>query len=101
MKFGMAQPLIRREDRRFLTGTGRYVADILPKGALQAFFLRSDHAHGEIRNLDLAVARAAPGVHLVLSAPELLAAGVTLAMKGERIDTRGGGKGAGPARPVL
>ena len=42
-----------------------------------------------------------PGVHLVLTADDLLAAGVKLGMKGERIDTRDGGKGAGPERPVL
>lgn len=42
LRFGMAQPLKRREDVRFLTGTGRYVADLVPQGALWAAFLRSD-----------------------------------------------------------
>ena len=101
MKFGLSQPLIRREDVRFLTGKGRYVADLVPQGALHAVFLRSDYPHGEIVNLDLSAARAAPGVHLVLSAEDLEAAGVLLGMKGERIKTRDGGKGAGPDRPVL
>ncbi|MGL4238713.1 xanthine dehydrogenase family protein molybdopterin-binding subunit [Tabrizicola sp.] len=101
MKFGLAQPLKRREDVRFLTGKGRYVADLVPQGALWAVFLRSDHAHGEIVSLDVEEARAAPGVHLVLTAADLQAAGVKLGMKGERIETRDGGKGAGPERPVL
>ncbi len=101
MKFGMAQPLVRREDVRFLTGQGRYVADLVPADALQAVFLRSDHAHGKIVSLDLSAARAAPGVHLVLAADDLEAAGVTLGMKGERVDTRDGGLGAAPERPVL
>ncbi|MBL9051717.1 MAG: xanthine dehydrogenase family protein molybdopterin-binding subunit [Tabrizicola sp.] len=101
MKFGLAQPLKRREDVRFLTGQGRYVADLVPQGALWAAFLRSDHAHGEILSLDVSEARAAPGVHLVLTAADLVAVGVKLGMKGERIETRGGGKGAGPERPVL
>ena len=100
MKFGLAQQLTRREDVRFLTGTGRYVADLVPKGALVAVFLRSDHPHGEIAGLDLTAARAAPGVLLVLAAADLEAAGVTLGMKGERIETAGG-LGAGPERPVL
>jgi len=100
MKFGMAQPLLRREDVRFLTGAGRYVADLVPKGALVAVFLRSDYPHGEIVRLDLTAARAAPGVHLVLAAADLEAAGVTLAMKGERIRTADG-LGAAPERPVL
>jgi aerobic carbon-monoxide dehydrogenase large subunit len=100
MKFGLSQPLRRREDVRFLTGQGRYVSDIVPEGALWAAFLRSDHAHGEILALDVTEARAAPGVHLVLTAGDLMAAGVKLGMKGERIETPTG-KGAGPERPVL
>ena len=101
MKFGLAQPLRRREDLRFLTGQGRYVADLVPKGALWAAFLRSDQPHGEIRALHVEDARRAAGVHLVLTAADLLAAGVKLGMKGTRIATRGGGTGAGPERPVL
>jgi carbon-monoxide dehydrogenase large subunit len=101
MKFGLAQPLTRREDVRFLTGRGRYVSDLIPAGALWAVFLRSDHAHGEIAELDVSRARIMPGVHLVLTADDLLARHVKLGMKGERIDTRDGGKGAAPERPVL
>jgi CO/xanthine dehydrogenase Mo-binding subunit len=28
MRFGIGQPVTRKEDRRFLTGQGRYIADI-------------------------------------------------------------------------
>jgi carbon-monoxide dehydrogenase large subunit len=101
LKFGMAQPLTRREDIRFLTGKGRYVSDIVPEGALWAAFLRSDYPHGEIVELDVSAARQMPGVHLVLTAADLAARGVKLGMKGERIETRDGGKGAAPERPVL
>jgi carbon-monoxide dehydrogenase large subunit len=101
LKFGMAQPLTRREDVRFLKGQGRYVSDLVPGGALWAVFLRSDHAHGDIVALDVSAARQMPGVHLVLTAADLAARGVKIGMKGERIDTRDGGKGAGPERPVL
>lgn len=101
MKFGLAQPLTRREDRRFLTGQGRYVADLVPAGALWAAFLRSDHPHGDILGLDVAAARAVPGVRLVLTADDLLARGIVLGMKGERVATRDGGLGAAPERPVL
>ena len=34
MKFGRAQPLIRREEVRFVTGKGRFVSDLAPQGAL-------------------------------------------------------------------
>ena len=101
MKFGQAQPARRREDIRFLTGQGRYVDDIAPKGALHAWFLRSDHAHGDITALDVAAARDAPGVHLVLTAEGLRAAGVETGMRFTRVTNWDGSKGAAPARPVL
>ncbi len=100
-KFGSAQPLRRREDMRFLTGTGRYVDDIAPEGALHAVFLRSTIAHGVIAGLDLEAARDVPGVHLVLGAEELAATGIILGMKGARVKNRDGSRGAMTERPVL
>lgn len=100
-KFGRAQPAVRREDLRFLTGAGRYVDDIAPETALHAVFLRSTVAHGRIVRLDLEPARQMPGVHLVLDAAGLEALGVTLGMKGARLTNADGSKGAGPERPVL
>ncbi|MBC2835707.1 xanthine dehydrogenase family protein molybdopterin-binding subunit [Paragemmobacter straminiformis] len=101
MKFGSAQPLRRREDLRFLTGTGRYVDDIAPSDALYAWFVRADVAHAELVGLDLSAARAAPGVHLVVSAADLIAAGVKIGMKFETVENRDGSEGAAPERPVL
>ena len=99
-KFGQAQP-VRREDMRFLTGTGGYVDDTAPEGALTAWFLRADVAHADILSLDVAAARRAPGVHLVLTADDLVAAGVTLGMRFETVENRDGSMGAAPERPVL
>ena len=99
--FGKSQSVRRTEDLRFLTGHGRYVDDIAPTDALHAVFLRSPVAHAEIGGLDVEGARAAPGVHLVLTAADLEAAGVNLAMKSTRVENRDGSKGAGPLRPVL
>lgn len=68
---------IRRfEDARLLTGRGRFVADLDIPGALHAVTLRSPHAHAEIRSIDTAAARAAPGVALVLTAADLAAEGI-------------------------
>lgn len=100
-KFGSAQPLRRREDIRFLTGTGRYVDDIAPESALHAVFLRSTVAHGLITGLDLDAARSVPGVHLVLGADDLAATGIILGMKGARVNNRDGSRGALTERPVL
>ncbi|TCM84575.1 xanthine dehydrogenase family protein molybdopterin-binding subunit [Rhodovulum steppense] len=100
-KFGQSQPGGRIEDRRFLTGQGRYVDDIAPADALHALFLRSPVAHGRIAALDVAAARAAEGVHLVLTAGDLRAAGVTLEMDAALVRNRDGSSGAATARPLL
>ena len=100
-KFGTSQPVTRLEDTRLLTGHGRYIDDIAPEGALFGYVLRSPVAHGEITELDLADAREAPGVHLVLSATDLAAAGLANAMKFSTVKNRDGSDGAAPARPIL
>lgn len=66
-KFGIGQPMPRMEDRRFITGAGRYVDDIDEPDLLRAAFLRSTHAHAEIRMIDMSAARAAPGVVAVFT----------------------------------
>ncbi len=100
-KFGKRQPVKRVEDIRFLTGTGRYVDDIAPENALHAFFLRSPVAHAEITELDVSDARDADGVHLVLTADDLIAAGVSLGMEASLVRNKDGSKGANPERPIL
>jgi carbon-monoxide dehydrogenase large subunit len=100
-KFGKSQPVKRFEDQRFLTGHGRYVDDIAPKGALFAHVLRSTVAHGEITTLDVSAAREAEGVHLVLTLADLEAEGIAVGMDCDPIDTIDGGKGAQPERPIL
>jgi carbon-monoxide dehydrogenase large subunit len=100
-KFGKSQAVKRTEDVRFLTGEGRYVDDIAPAGALHAFFLRAPVAHGVITELDLEQARAAEGVHAVLTVEDLEAAGMKIGLFGSRIENRDGTKAAGPLRPML
>jgi carbon-monoxide dehydrogenase large subunit len=52
----------RREDARLLQGRGAYVADVQRPHALHLAVVRSPHAHARIRAMDLAPARACPGV---------------------------------------
>jgi aerobic carbon-monoxide dehydrogenase large subunit len=70
-KFGFGQSLRRVEDQRFLTGTGRYTADLIPQDALTGFVLRSPHAHARFSFADLATARAMKGVRLVLTGEDV------------------------------
>ena len=100
-KFGKSQPVARVEDQRFLTGHGRYVDDIAPEGSLHAIFFRAPVAHGEITSLDVSEAREMPGVHMVMTAADLDAAGVNTAMPGALAPNRDGTTGAAPKRPVL
>jgi len=61
----------RREDPRLVTGTGTYVDDLRLPGMLCAVILRSPYAHAKIKSIDLARARALPGVVCVLSGADL------------------------------
>ena len=62
----IGQSVGRKEDRRLLTGAGRFTDDINLAGQAYAAFLRSTHAHARITRLDIAAARSAPGVLAVL-----------------------------------
>ena len=66
----MDDKLLRVEDRRFLTGRGRFVDDIHLDRMLQGVFIRSPHAHAEILGIDATAALEA-GAYLVLTAKDL------------------------------
>jgi carbon-monoxide dehydrogenase large subunit len=68
----IGQPLRRREDFKFITGKGRYVDDIKVRGMLHMAVLRSPHAHAIVKRVDLAAAKAAPGVHLAMAGADLV-----------------------------
>src|SRR5215469_11200465 len=68
----IGRSLLRREDRRLLTGRGQFIADLELPRVLHAAFIRSPIAHARIRSVDLSAAAAAPGVALALSGPELV-----------------------------
>ena len=61
----------RNEDARLLTGRAQFVEDVEPPGTLHAGFVRSDLPAGRLRGLDVARARAHPGVHAVFTAADL------------------------------
>lgn len=75
-KFGAGQPVRRTNDRRLLRGGGRFADDLAQAGALQAFFLRSPHAHADFDPPDVAAARQIPGVAAVLTGDDLAALGI-------------------------
>lgn len=74
MGLGAAVP--RSEDRRFLTGRGRYVADIVLAGEVVAMVLRSPQAHADLVSIDCRAARAVPGVLAILTGDDVVADGL-------------------------
>src|SRR5215831_18150012 len=68
----IGSPIERFEDLRFLRGRGEYVDDLAARNdMLHAAILRSSVAHGRIRSIDVAAARALPGVHNVITAKDM------------------------------
>src|SRR5436190_2941200 len=70
----IGSPIERLEDLRFVRGRGQYVDDLARENVLHAAILRSSVAHGRLRSVDAAKARALPGVHAVLTAEDIRAA---------------------------
>lgn len=66
-KFGIGQPVRRKEDARFLTGTGTYIEDIDRDNQADAVFVRSPHAHAKILSIDTSDAAEMPGVLLIVT----------------------------------
>src|SRR4051812_18201404 len=60
-----------REDRRFVQGRGRYVADITPPGTLHVGLVTSPYAHARITAIDTAPALELDGVVAVVTGAEL------------------------------
>nr|RDS94173.1 xanthine dehydrogenase family protein molybdopterin-binding subunit [Cereibacter sphaeroides f. sp. denitrificans] len=96
---GIGASTLRREDIRFLTGKGRYTADISLRGQAHACFLRSEVAHGRIRSIDTSAAEEMPGVLAVLTGEDFTEVGGN--PTGWLVQSRNGATMKEPKRPVL
>src|SRR4051794_6632769 len=67
----IGQPVLRKEDARFLTGTGQYTGDVSMPRQSYAYFLRSPHAHAAIRSIDAVKAKTLPGVVEIFTGADL------------------------------
>ncbi|MDE0540277.1 MAG: xanthine dehydrogenase family protein molybdopterin-binding subunit [Rhodospirillales bacterium] len=70
MRYAVGQPVPRSEDPRLLTGNGRYTDDVNLPHQAYAVFVRSPHAHAEIKSIDASTAKAMPGIVDVLTGAE-------------------------------
>ncbi|MBP2237560.1 carbon-monoxide dehydrogenase large subunit [Sinorhizobium kostiense] len=87
---GIGARVARKEDKRFLTGKGRYTDDMTVPGMKYAVFVRSPHAHARITGLEKTAAAAMPGVIDVLDGQQLLADGIGNLICGWMIHSRDG-----------
>jgi Aerobic-type carbon monoxide dehydrogenase, large subunit CoxL/CutL homologs len=74
-KFGVGQPVPRSEDPKLVRGEGCYTDDLSRAGQAYAVMVRGRDAHGTIRSIDTAAAKAMPGVLAVCTAADLSAYG--------------------------
>ena len=100
-KFGKAQPVRRLEDRRFVTGAGRYIDDETPEGSLHGVFVRATYAHADFAPLDLSEATQMPGVVLGLTAEDMVEMGAKMNIPGAAVPNIDGTTTGAPKRPML
>ena len=100
-RFGVGQAVGRSEDKRFLTGHGRYTDDITLPDQTHAFFLRSPHAHARISAIDTARGTTTPRVLAVYTAADVAAAGLGALPCQQPIENRDGSPMVDAPRPLL
>src|SRR5205814_8489119 len=100
-QFGIGQPIRRVEDRRFLTGHGHYLDDIVRPRQAYAAILRSPHAHARVRGLDTGAAAAALGVLAVLTGEDLARDGIGTIPCVSAVTNRDGSPMASPPRSAI
>ena len=71
MNQGIGASVRRKEDKKFITGKGRYTDDINRNGQLYAYFIRSDVAHANIKNINVNAAAKCEGVVAVYTGEDI------------------------------
>ncbi len=100
-KFGVGQPVRRKEDDTLVRGKGKYTDDFSLSGQVYAWIVRSSHAHGIIRGIDTEAAKAMPGVLGVWTGADLASANYGPYTCGLPIKSRDGSPLLQTNRPAL
>jgi len=91
----------RLEDDPLVRGLGHYAADVPMTGQTHAYFVRSPHAFADIRSIDIAAAKAVPGVLAILTGADMEEAKIGNLSQHPPVNGRGGTKLIMPHRPAL
>lgn len=97
----IGESLKRKEDYRFLTGAGQYTDDIVLPNMHHAVFVRSPHAHANIRKIDKSAALKAPGVIGILDGNDVAADKIAGLPCGWLITDTAGQPMKEPPHPIL
>src|SRR5678816_223726 len=89
----------RVEDKRFITGHGNYVDDIVLPKQTYAAFVRSPYAHAKILSVDITAAAAMPGVVKIFTGADV--AGVNGVPCGWQVNFKNGDTMKEPKHPLL
>lgn len=101
-KFGIGDSVRRVEDPRLLTGGGRYTDDTkLSAPAARLYVLRSPHAHADLKKIDVAAAKKAPGVLAVFTGQDVKREGFGDVPCLVPLDNKDGTPRADTSRPML
>ena len=100
-KYGVGQPVRRKEDDTLVRGKGKYTDDFSLPGQAYAWMVRSSHAHGLIRRIDTTSARSMPGVLGVWTGADLAAANYNPFTCGMPLKSRDGSPLLQTNRPAL
>ncbi len=76
MSTGIGARVKRKEDKRFTTGKGKYTDDVRNTDQAYAAFVRSPHAHANVKGIDASAALAMDGVIDVLNGQQLTGDGI-------------------------
>ena len=98
---GIGASVRRKEDRKFITGKGRYTDDINRVGQLFAFFVRSNVAHATIKKIDVSTALACDGVAAIYTGDDIAADGIGGPICGWTPTNRDGSAPKEPPHPLL
>jgi carbon-monoxide dehydrogenase large subunit len=100
-KYGVGQPVRRKEDDTLVRGKGKYTDDFSLPGQAYAWIVRSSHAHGIIKGIDATAAKTMPGVLGVWTGADLASANYNPFTCGMPLKNRDGSPLLQTNRPAL
>src|SRR6266700_219129 len=100
-KYGVGQPVRRKEDDALVRGKGKYTDDFTLPNQAYAWMVRSSHAHGIIKGIEASAAKAMPGVLGVWTGADLASANYNPFTCGLPLKNRDGSPLLQTNRPAL